>query len=412
MRLVFFIFTVLAGWTWVEGEPGEGLIGRITAADIFGMLLIFSASIFILLKRDKRFLFPSLYVYYMPVLLVFLVSGFVAGNKTIALFEVVIHLFILLVSLSIINLSDIVDEEEIKRYLVAVLYGASAVAVLGILHFFFFSSLFSGSQGGLSGTFRNTGQAGAYFGLFIALFAPAFMSRYLSFNLCRAIALLAIVVALLLTFKRSFWIGTISGLVFSLIGCLYLRRLSMVKIALATIFTSAMCGIVLAGVFSFAVDNVAGVQGRFDRKMTGDVVEKFMDGFFESNIEKSITAFHSSPVIGIGLSNYRSQFGGRYEIHGTWLALLAYSGVLGVLAAALFFALVVRRMYLASRNSLSREQSDFLILLVFFFFGLLIAWLYTYPLRKRELWIYITLVSILMMNVSRGRARLLTTEDE
>lgn len=399
MRIVLFIYTVLSGWTWVEGEAGVGILGRITAADIFGVFLIFVAIISLLL-RGSRLVFPSHYYCYIPVFLVFLVSGFFSWDKSIALFELIIHFFIFSVSLALVNMSNMADEEEVKGYLVSVLYGSSLIALVGILHFFFFPSLFSGSQGGLSGTFRNTGQAGAYFGIFIALFAPAFMSRYISLNVGRALALIILVVALLLTFKRSFWVGTCSGLLISLFGCIYLRRVSMIKTALTTATISAVCGVFLVVIFFVAIEYVPGVQWRFERKMTGDVMEKFMDGFFDSNIDKSVTAFHSSPLIGIGLSNFRAQFGGRYEIHGTWLALLAYSGVAGVLAVMLFFFMFVRRLYLSSKKSVARETSDFIILLVFFFLGLLIAWLYTYPLRKRELWIYMAIVSILLVNVS------------
>src|SRR5690554_4323018 len=192
IQLVFFAFTALAGWTWVEGDAGAGIAGRVTAGELMGVILIMSALVKVFVIQIRPVVpLPIQYKVALLLFLVFLLSAIQSYNPAISMLEVIVHVFIFAMSIALLVLAGPVTDDVLRRCLTGTLYGSGLIALIGILHFLFFPSWFSGAQGGLSGTFRNTGQAGAYFGLFLALFIPAFMSSYLRLTPMRA-ALMAL----------------------------------------------------------------------------------------------------------------------------------------------------------------------------------------------------------------------------
>ncbi len=402
IQIVFFAFTALAGWTWVEGDVGAGIAGRVTWGEVMGIAIIMAALLKLFLAQARPVIaLPMQYKAALLLYLVFLISAAQGYNPSASLFELLVHVFIFTVSLALLVLAGQVTDAVLRGCLLGTLYGSGLIAAIGIAQFLFFPHWFSGAQGGLSGTFRNTGQAGAYFGMFLALFIPAFMSGYLRLNALRMVALLLLLVALVLTLKRSFLIGTLAGFSFALLGCLFTGRVSMVKRMGKAIVAALIGAAVLHAAFSFASGAVAGFDDRVGRKLRVTDLESLTEGFFEANLGYAIAAFSDAPLLGIGWANLREMTGFQYEIHGTWLALAGYVGLIGVLAGFIFFAVIGRALFRASARSADPALSAFLILLFFFYLGLLIGWLYTYPLRKREFWIFMSLVSMAIMLAQR-----------
>src|SRR5690606_21416322 len=74
------------------------------------------------------------------------------------------------------------DEATVRRLLRMVLISGGGLATLGLVDFLIWPSLLPGLPNGLAGTFRNTGQAGSFFGTYLALIVPAFLSGLLAAN--------------------------------------------------------------------------------------------------------------------------------------------------------------------------------------------------------------------------------------
>lgn len=388
------IYAFLAGITWVEGEAGQGLAGRIALPDLFGLLIIGVAVIQVLFGFRGRLPVPRTYRTYVLLLIVYVTSASFSLQPMRGLFELLVHLFIFVVSISIYSVLLRAGEDALADVFQAVLVGAAMIATVGLLHFFFFPSLFAGSHGGLSGTFRNTGQAGSYFGLMLALLLPAFMCGLLRPTFRNIVLLLLIVIALAFTFKRAAMLGFVFGFV------VFFGRLLVVggkkqKIVAVIILVSALP---LYGLFSFLVEyaanNVSGVAYRMTRKISADALDDFSSGFFVENMRASFEAMKMRPVFGIGLSNASGLVTDGLEIHGSYFAVLAYGGILGL---AFYLMFLVRILYISiSRSGLGNIHSRYLYYSWPFFLGLVGSWIYTYPLRKREFWIMLAIVSVVV----------------
>ena len=395
------LFTLLAGITWVEGDAGQGLAGRVAVPDVFGVLIVAYAAVQSLSRSGSRISLPSQYRFYVPLLVVYLISASFSLQPTRAMFEILVHVFIFIVSLAIYSLLSRQSEDNLSQTFQAALYGAGAVAFVGIIHFFFFPSMFSGSQGGLSGTFRNTGQAGSYFGLMLALLIPAYLCGFLRANARNTVLLLIIAVALIFTFKRAALIGVLFGAVV-LFGRLVVtggRRQKLIAAIILVAIAPVFLGVSV--LLEYAVENIHGVSYRLNKKMTGDALEDFASGFFAENLRASIEAVKMRPFVGIGLSNASGLVTERYEIHGSYFAVLAYSGIFGLAAYLTFLARVM--WVVVSGSGLENRCSKYLYYFWPFFIGLIGSWIYTYPLRKREFWIMLAIVSVVVTFARESR---------
>lgn len=388
------LFTLLAGITWVEGEAGQGLAGRVAVPDIFGVLIVAYVAVQSLSWSSGRIPVPAQYRFYVPLLIVYLISASFSLQPTRAMFEILVHLFIFIVSLAIYSLLLRQSEDNLSRAFQAALYGAGTIALIGLAHFFFFPSMFSGSHGGLSGTFRNTGQAGSYFGLMLALLIPAYLCGFLRTNVRNTALLLIIAIALLFTFKRAALVGVLFGALV-LFGRLVItggRRQKLIAAIILVAIAPVFLGVSV--LLEYAVENIHGVSYRLNRKMTGDALDDFASGFFTENLRASIEAVKMRPFVGIGLSNASGLVTERYEIHGSYFAVLAYSGTIGLAAYLTFLARVM--WVVVSGSGLENRCSRYLYYFWPFFIGLIGSWIYTYPLRKREFWIMLAIVSVVV----------------
>lgn len=395
------LFTLLAGITWVEGDAGQGLAGRVAVPDVFGVLIVAYAAVQLLSRSGGRISVPSQYRFYVPLLVLYLISASFSLQPTRAMFEILVHVFIFVVSLAIYSLLLRQSEDNLSRTFEAALYGAGIIAFIGITHFFFFPSMFSGSQGGLSGTFRNTGQAGSYFGLMLALLIPAYLCGFLRANVRNTALLLVIAIALLFTFKRAALVGVLFGAVV-LFGRLVVmggRRQKLIAAIILVAIAPVFFGVSV--LLEYAAENIHGVSYRLNRKMTGDALDDFASGFFTENLRASIEAVKMRPFVGIGLSNASGLVTERYEIHGSFFAVLAYSGIIGL---AVYLTFLARVMWVVvSGSGLENRCAKYLYYFWPFFIGLIGSWIYTYPLRKREFWIMLAIVSVVVAFARESR---------
>ncbi|WP_063454443.1 O-antigen ligase family protein [Acinetobacter johnsonii] len=392
--MIYFIlgvFTILSGITWTEGEGG--VASRLTYADIFGVCIVIY-SLFLILINKNIILFPRVYKSYLPFLALMLISSIFSFKYEKAIFEYIVHVFIFVVSLSLINIAYYSKNIDLSKVFTSILYGSSIIAIVGLLHFFVFPNWFHGTEGGLSGTFRNTGQAGAYFGLFLAILLPAFLSAKLKATPLNIFLFLTLVLALIFTFKRAALLGFFSGLFFLMIVTSFSldKHDKKISIYCASLFLLFM--MIISFFLSWGLENIPGMENRVESKFNEDTVEDFKDGFFAENLRVMISAFWDKPILGVGFGNISGVYSEVYEIHSSYMSIIAAGGILGSFSYLYFmytFFNDVKNKYI------NGSYKKYLYYFLPFFIGLIISWGYTYHLRKREFWILFMLISLVVL---------------
>lgn len=392
--MIYFIlglFTILSGITWTEGEGG--IASRLTYADILGFCIVIY-SLFLILINKNIILLPKSYKSYIPFLILMLISSIFSLKYEKAIFEYIVHIFIFIVSLSLINIAYYSKNIDLSKVFISILYGSSLIAIIGLLHFFIFPSWFPGTEGGLSGTFRNTGQAGAYFGVFLAILLPAFLSGKLKSNPLNIFLFSIIVLALIFTFKRAALLGFFSGLFFLMVITSfslnkYDKKISAYCASLFFVFL-----MVISIFLSWGLENIPGMEHRIESKFNEDTVENFKDGFFAENLQVMSRAFWDKPILGVGFGNITGVYSEVYEIHSSYMSIVAAGGVLGFFAYFYFMFTFFNTM---KDKYINESYRKYLYYFIPFFIGLIISWGYTYHLRKREFWILFMLVSLVVL---------------
>ncbi|WBY02081.1 hypothetical protein PE066_00645 [Ramlibacter tataouinensis] len=388
-----FIYFLFSGVTWVAGEAGAGAGGRITVADIVGLLLIGLLFADRSLARESTLRMPIQYLAFLPLLLCFLVGVVFSRFPSRGALELVVHAFGFLVSLALFNLYCRVEAERATRLLLQmVLYSGGILAGVGLVDFLIWPTLIENPTFGLIGTFRNTGQAGSFFGVYLAILIPGFLSKLLRANKRNLAILFIIVLALVFTLKRAALIGIALGVFLLTISMAASTSKRDKKYGVTTLL--AIAGLLLVGypAFLWGMDNVSGMAWRFSSKFNSDAIDDFSEGFMAENIHATFLALRENAFLGVGLGGVQGYITEKYEIHSTYLAMFANGGVLGFLLYVIFMLLLVAPwLRVRTRNAFGLYLRYSLPL----FLGLLVSWAYTYHLRKREFWI-IFFVLVLM----------------
>jgi len=151
--------------------------------------------------------------------------------------------------------------------------------------------------------------------------------------------------------------------------------------------------------YGWGLENIDNMQWRVTRKFGEDAAEAFSEGFIVENMRAAFLAFDSRPLLGVGLGNVAGVFTQKYEVHSTYLKVLACAGVLGVLAYCWFVWNLIQTLRSRSKDVYSRYLSYLLPMVL----GLSVSWAYTYHLRKREFWILVSIVSIAVVLRKRSQ---------
>src|SRR5690606_4689217 len=127
--MIYFIlglFTILSGITWTEGEGG--IASRLTYADILGFCIVIY-SLFLILINKNIILLPKSYKSYIPFLILMLISSIFSLKYEKAIFEYIVHIFIFIVSLSLINIAYYSKNIDLSKVFISILYGSSLIAI-------------------------------------------------------------------------------------------------------------------------------------------------------------------------------------------------------------------------------------------------------------------------------------------
>lgn len=385
---VLVLLIYIAATAFLENEEG----GRLVPADI--LLVGISALAFVSSFLRGKLYFSTIHLYALPMMAVFLVGAILAKNPGKAAFELLVIMFCFIGSVAIIDLLIRLPELWIKRFFNGYLLVLGMLAAICLIDFLLLPGLVSSrALGGLQGPFRNTGQAGSFFGVHaavcIALLLSGVVPRITIYFGCA----LAVVLALLFTFKRAASAGFVIGIVILTIQLLFSSSKQDKKIGFYFAAASSIALTLGSALFLWALENVSSMKWRFETKYSSEVVNGISDSFLADNIRNAWLAFSDSPIYGVGLNGVTGVYQ-EHEIHSTYFAIIAYSGVLGVFSYGLFMYCLTKKLWGSVKNRADNCYSLFLVYLFPMFLGLLVSWGYTMHWRKREFWLFLIFVVV------------------
>jgi len=369
----------------------ESSADRIAVADGIAALLILIYFSFLGIK--KKIYIHKYYITLLPLFLIFLLSAIFAFSPQRAVVEIIAILLGILLSISIVNILKDFPDGILKYFFNSYVALVGCISLVFILDFLFLN-IFSRNIGGLTGTFRNTGQAGSFLGVHLAIILSLLLSKIISFNYRNILFTLIVFSALILTFKRAAILGFLIGYVFLYFKLFFSKSYLNKKLFL---YSSIIVSIFLPIFYIFflwAKENVEGLSWRAESKFSQDSVEDFKTGFLSENILALKDAFNESPLIGIGLGNVElTDFG--FEIHSSYMSIIATSGLFGAIFYFISMFFILYSIFKAQYLNKSK-YSDFFYYFLPFFVGLMVSWSYTNHLRKREYWFMLSIVFVII----------------
>ena len=389
------IYIILSAFLETEGGS------RITPADIFLVALIGLAMIDAL---GRRKLFVSrVQLAALPLLAVFLMGAIFSRHVDRAAFELIVILFSFIGSIAIANLLIELPNTWLRRFAAWYVLAMGGLAAVCLVDFLILPGLVSSRNlGGVQGPFRNTGQAGSFFGVHFVLVFALVVSRIVPRNVLFSGAVLMTFLALVLTLKRSSNIAVFVGIFLFIVMMFMSKSVTDKKIGLRFAGFAIVSGVIGTIVFQFALGTVSRMKWRLERKYSSDTIEKFSEGFLVENIEATLNAFSDSPIFGVGLGNVYQVYM-SHEIHSTYLGVIAYSGLLGVIAYIFFMFRFFYEIYREKASKFNNEWAYFLYVLMPMVLGQMIGWGYTVHIRKREFWILLIFVVVAARMSRRSR---------
>jgi hypothetical protein len=385
--IITLILSYIISSAFLDSESSA----RITLAD-----LLLSAIIFIAFFSSFRsgITISRVHVAILPMCLVFLVGAFFARNPERATLELVILLFGVIGSISIVKILIDLPGEWLDRFVRSYVLLMGGLSLICLIDFLALPGLISSrALGGLQGPFRNTGQAGSFFSVHFAIIFSLLMANLVPRRIIYTAATTLVFLALVFTLKRasiaSFAVGILLFFLFLFFSS-SIRDKKIASIFLGVGSAALMLGYVL---FEWALEVVPGLRWRLEYKFSANSVQNFSEGFLAENIRSTYAALADSPLFGVGLDNVRDVYQ-SHEIHSTYLGVLAYGGVLGTIFYVFFMWSIIKSIYNEGRFKLHNPWSSFLYMILPLFIGQLIGWGYTYHLRKREFWILIIFIVV------------------
>lgn len=401
MKLLLILYFIGSGITWVSGEAGQGISGRIAIADIVMLammgLMFFTRPHWIRVSKLGR----------AAIVMVLSFSLGIINSQAVqsSIVEWLVHMFS--VAGFIVIYSVIVRQPTEERLAIATWWirAASLVAVIGIADFIgpligvpsplTLVGAAPNVRGGLVSTFRNTGQAGTFFAVACVTAIPLQRAAgHKSRRMELGIHTLILVLSVLLTVKRAAILGLAVGFALLILTDRGLRERirSSVKIVLALL-------IAVSAAF-WVHDTSAGFQSRFQRKLAPEAAAN-VEEFAAENIVAAAKAFADHPISGVGLGGVAGVYTPKYEIHSTYLSVPASTGIVGTLGYLLFLVVLFQSV----KNPRTGDPKMQVFGRVFrpLLIGLLVSFGYTYHIRKREFWITAAVASSLMAPMPQPR---------
>jgi len=397
LKRLLAAFILLSFVTQTSTATGyHPILSRLTISDIFGALALLLGGGYLLKSYNLTEKYSSIYRATLFMLFCFIIPVLFSLNIRATLLECVILLFLFMISLLIFYTfrNHFLDE-----LLPLMMYTIIAASLLGIYDYGAGSvglpRIFpSRAQGEILSGFRNAGQAGAYFLVFITILYPLLNSKLSNIlskknkNLLRITVVISFVF-LGLTGKIAAYIGLFIGL----LGFTLFKRNLKAFVSLGLM--SLGLGIIYINLQYIAPTVYERITLKYQTRIVNNLnrdPSNNGDNFIVSNLSEAIHAFKDNPISGSGLGGFVNNYG-EHEVHSTYFKMIGETGLLGILGYVTFmfsFLVFFRRHSKGSSN----PYYDYLRSMFPFILGCLVSWGYTYHVRKREFWI---LVSVLMI---------------
>ncbi|MEM3541461.1 MAG: O-antigen ligase family protein [Candidatus Bilamarchaeaceae archaeon] len=368
--------------------------GRLTIAEIFGTLALVTF-FFDLIHRKKTFILPSIIKAYLVFIFFITLEIIPSLNPEQTLIEGVIHIYLGLMFIILIN--AFLSKESLNALITSFALASLIASVIGIFNLLMVS--IGGTpllvkqieNPGLAiGTFNNTGQAGAYMLVVLAVLLPLKFSPLYNHlsplqKIVINIALITDLAFLVLTVKLAAYIGFSIGFVLFLVFGILKNRIKIYR------FVKSLFLIALISIFAFLYfkNNVFDWYQWFQYKTLSPQKHNIVITRLMSNYSQALRAFEEHPIFGTGLGGFEKNYH-SHEVHSTYLKVFSEAGVLGALGYALFMFFVIK--IFGGIKSVENEYRAFLDIAIYFFIGCLVSWAYTYHLRKREFWIMLAIL--------------------
>ena len=409
-KYFILLFILLSFITQPFAEPGtHPILSRVTLPDVFGALaLIFGLNqLFKSFKSASNI--SSIYRNGFFMLLCFFLPILFSLQPDNTLREILIITFLLFIS--VIIFFEFKDK-FLTKLLPLIMYTSILATVLGIYDAFASTSglprIFpSRAVGEVLSGFRNGGQAGAYFLIFITILFPLKNSKLHS-NLSKyhrkllTVALVCCFVFILLTGKIAAYLGLLAGVILFII----MKRRAKSLISLL------IFGILLFFVFINLESIAPDVHNRITMKYDSRIDQRFQSDFDSEgdfvavNFGAAINAFEDRPLIGSGLAAIVGIYH-THEVHSTYFKILGETGLIGLFGYLLFMYAFIKLFNIRKFKN-TNPYADYLNSMLPFIIGCLISWGYTYHLRKREFWILVAVILIAHYNFYKYQNKLNT----
>ena len=396
---VYFLF---AGVTWVAGTPGVGILGRVGVGDLLLLPIVF----WVVCTQPRSIRISRLGVAALVLLLAF-TAGIVNSERLEdSLVEWLVHVYLVVGFITVYSL--IASRPAAERFNIAAWWVRMA-GVLALIGIYEFAAIVLGlpsllamigkappTAAAVVGTFRNTGQAGMFFVTAVATAVPLLRCDTGRRKTEMAVWIAVLMVAMLLTVKRSALVASGTGLLLLFVMERGWRGRMWSTVAMAV----AVAAVIPA--FQWASSRSVAFESRVQRKFGQDVPERFQN-FARSNVSAAVAAIEDHPLTGVGLGGVAGTYSEKYEIHSTYLSVPASTGLIGAVVYV-WFILVLFRTMTTVRNGDPRAAM-FARTLRPLMVGLMISFGYTYHLRKREFWITAAIATAIMAPDAGSRRR-------
>lgn len=393
--LYIFIFLSFITHPIGDYETGNVILRRVTFSDIFGALSILFGIPYIFKGLDLSLKINKIYLFGFILFLSFILPVTFSLNVIATLVESLILLFLILISILIFY----GFKDSLLKLFLLIIYTVLTAAILGfydiIAEMYGLPRLFrQRTNAELISGFRNAGQAGAYFMVFLAILFPLKYSElYKIFNkkqkILLNISLIMSVLFLFSTGKIAGWIGFAIGVfLFGIFSKKIKIILTVVVLGISTFFIYQNLDIIAP---NLAKRLEMKVRTRIINQIEGNETN---DNFFEKNWGGAVKAFNDNPFTGTGIGGFYGNYG-NYEVHSTYLKMVGETGIVGVIGYLFFIISFIRLFKKPKKNNFANPYIDYLIKIFPFVIGCLVSWTYTYHIRKREFWIMVAILMII-----------------
>jgi hypothetical protein len=389
-----YLFVLTSFVTRTSGEAGVGMMGRITVADIFSVFALFSFIILLLTTKIKIH-FPLILKSFYFLMLTFFLGIFTSLNMSGTIMELIILFFLSLIF--IVFISSHKNEKQFLNLLLIIAIASFLTSFIGIWDVMsvglglprFFPRDPTQYNLAVSG-FRNTGQAGAYILVMIAIIIALVWSPLYKLYTPKKkkffkLSLVISILFLFLTVKVAAYIGFFIGMFF----------FALQKRNMKIVYFLSFFGLILFIVFL----NLETIAPSLYGWMTFKVEDRMSSGgggggFIAHNLTSALMAFEDNPLFGSAIGGFAHSIYGKFEVHSTYFKIIGETGLVGTLGYTFFMYALYRILFFKKKKYQKNPYSDFLLNIQPFFLGFLISWGYTYHLRKREFWILVAVIYI------------------